>query len=51
MSKLVIIVVATVAIIAIATLIRYFTGTGVFKGRKNKGSKKRDDSENNEEKK
>ncbi len=40
MSKVIIIVVATVVIIAIVTLIRYFTRTGVFKGRKNKDSKK-----------
>jgi hypothetical protein len=34
MSKIIIIVVATAIIIAIATLVRYFTGTGIFKGRK-----------------
>jgi hypothetical protein len=40
MRKVIIIVVATVIVIGIVTLVRYFTGTGVFKGRKNKGSKK-----------
>jgi hypothetical protein len=40
MKKFIIIVVATAVIIAIVTLVRYFTGTGVFKGRKEKGSKK-----------
>jgi hypothetical protein len=40
MQKVIIIVVATVVVIAIVTLVRYLTGTGVFKGRKNKGSKK-----------
>lgn len=39
MHKAIIIIVATVIIIAIVTLIRYFTGTGVFRGRKTKGSK------------
>jgi hypothetical protein len=39
MQKVIIIVVATVIVIAIVTLVRYFTGTGAFKGRKNKGSK------------
>ena len=34
MRKVIIIVVATVIVIAIVTLVRYFTGTGVFKGRK-----------------
>ena len=34
MRKLIIIVVATAIIIAIGTLVRYITGTGVFKGRK-----------------
>jgi hypothetical protein len=36
MRKVIIIVVATVIIMAIVTLVRYFTRTGVFKGRKNK---------------
>ena len=40
MRKVIIIVVATAIVIAIVTLVRYFTRTGVFKGRKNKGSKK-----------
>ncbi len=40
MSRVIIIVIATVIVIAIVTLIRYFTVTGIFKGRKNKGSKK-----------
>jgi hypothetical protein len=40
MRKVIIIVVATAIVIAIVTLIRYFTRTGVFKGRKNTGSKK-----------
>jgi hypothetical protein len=40
MPKVIIIVVATAIVIAIVTLVRYFTRTGVFKGRKNKGSKK-----------
>jgi hypothetical protein len=40
MQKVIIIVVATAIVIAIVTLVRYFTRTGVFKGRKNKGSKK-----------
>jgi flagellar basal body-associated protein FliL len=39
MSKIIIIVVVTAVCIAIGTLIRYFTRTGVFKGRKNKDSK------------
>jgi hypothetical protein len=39
MRKAIIIVVATAVVIAIVTLIRYFTRTGVFAGRKNKGSK------------
>jgi hypothetical protein len=39
MSKVIIIVVVTAVCIVIGTLIRYFTGTGVFKGRKNKGPK------------
>jgi hypothetical protein len=39
MRKVIIIVVVTAIIIAIGTLVRYFTRTGVFKGRKNKGSK------------
>ncbi len=51
MNKVVIIGVATAAIIAIATLVRYYTRTGVFKGRKNKDSKKPDNSNNNEENK
>jgi hypothetical protein len=34
MKKFIIIVVATAVIIAVVTLIRYFTRTGVFKGRK-----------------
>ena len=34
MRKIIIIVVATAIIIAIGTLVRYFTGTGIFKGRK-----------------
>ena len=40
MNKAVIIIVVTAAAIIIGTLIRYFTRTGVFKGRKNKDSKK-----------
>jgi hypothetical protein len=40
MQKVIIIVGATVIVIAIGTLVRYFTRTGVFKGRKNKDSKK-----------
>jgi hypothetical protein len=40
MRRVIIIVVATAIVIAIVTLVRYFTGTGVFKGRKNKDSKK-----------
>jgi hypothetical protein len=40
MRKFIIIVVATAIIIVIVTLIRYFTRTGVFKGRNNKDSKK-----------
>jgi hypothetical protein len=40
MQKAIIIVVATAIVIAIVTLVRYFTRTGVFKGRKNGGSKK-----------
>jgi hypothetical protein len=40
MRKVIIIVVATAVVIAIVTTIRYFTGTGVFKDRKNKDSKK-----------
>ncbi len=40
MRKVIIIVVATAICIAIGTLIRYFTRSGVFKGRKNKDSKK-----------
>jgi hypothetical protein len=40
MRRVIIIVVATVVIIGIVTLVRYLTGTGVFKGRKNKDSKK-----------
>ncbi len=39
MRKVIIIVVATVVVIAVVTLVRYFTRTGVFKSRKNKGSK------------
>jgi hypothetical protein len=31
-----VIVIPTIVIIAIVTLVRYFTHTGVFKGRKNK---------------
>ena len=34
MRKFIIIIVATAIIIAIVTLLRYLTGTGVFKGRK-----------------
>jgi hypothetical protein len=40
MRKFIIIVVATIIVIAVVTLVRYFTRTGVFKGRKNNGSKK-----------
>jgi hypothetical protein len=40
MRRVIIIVVATAVVIAIVTLVRYFTRTGVFKGRKNKDSKK-----------
>ncbi len=40
MSKVIIIVVVTAICIAIGTLVRYFTRTGVFKGRKNKATKK-----------
>ncbi len=40
MRKVIIIVVATAIAIAIGTLIRYFTRTGVFAGRKNTDSKK-----------
>jgi hypothetical protein len=36
MNKVIIILLVTAVCIAIGTLIRYFTGTGVFKGRKNK---------------
>lgn len=39
MTKAIIIVVVSLAIIAIVTAIRYYTRTGVFKGRKNKDSK------------
>ena len=35
MRRVIIIVVATAVIIAIATLVRHFTRTGVFKSRKN----------------
>ena len=35
MRRVIIIVVATAVIIAIVTLVRYFTRTGVFKSRKN----------------
>ncbi len=40
MSRVIIIVVVTAVCIAIGTLVRYFTHSGVFKGRKNKDSKK-----------
>jgi hypothetical protein len=40
MSKVIIIVVVTAVCIVIGTLVRYFTRTGVFSGRKNKDSKK-----------
>ena len=40
MSKAVLIIVITVICIVIGTAIRYFTGTGVFKGRKDKDTKK-----------
>jgi hypothetical protein len=40
MRRVIIIVVATLIVIAIVSLVRYFTRTGVFKGRKNKDSKK-----------
>ncbi len=40
MRRVIIIVVATVIIIAIVTAVRYFTRSGVFKGRKNDNSKK-----------
>ena len=40
MRRVIIIVVATAVIIAVVTMVRYFTGTGVLKGRKNKDSKK-----------
>jgi len=40
MRKVIIIVVATIIVIAVVTMVRYFTRTGVFKGRENKGSKK-----------
>ena len=39
MRRVIIIVVATAIVIAIVTMVRYFTRTGVFKGRKNKGPK------------
>ena len=39
-QHILIIVIPTIVIIIIVTLIRYFTGTGVFKGRKNKSPKK-----------
>ncbi len=35
MRRVIIIVVATAAIIAIVTLVRYFTRTGVFRSKKN----------------
>jgi hypothetical protein len=35
-KRIIIIVGATAIIIAIGTMVRYFTRTGVFKGRKNK---------------
>ena len=37
-QHILIIVIATVVCIGIGTAIRYFTGTGVFKGRKKKDS-------------
>jgi len=40
MRKVIIIVVATIIVIAAVTVVRYFTRTGIFKGRKNKGSNK-----------
>jgi len=40
MNKAVLIIVITAGCIIIGTLIRYFTRSGVFKGRKNKDSKK-----------
>ncbi len=40
MRKVIIIVVATAIIIAIVSLVRYFTRTGVFKNRKNNDTKK-----------
>lgn len=40
MNKVTIIIIVTVICIIIGTLIRYFTRTGVFSGRKNKGPKK-----------
>jgi hypothetical protein len=43
MRKIIIIVVATALVIAIVTLVRYFTHTGVFKDRKNKDSKNNSD--------
>ena len=39
-QHILIIVIPTIVIIAIVTLVRYLTRTGVFKGRKNKGPKK-----------
>jgi hypothetical protein len=39
-QHILVIIIPTIIIIAIVTLIRYFTRTGVFKGRKNKDSKK-----------
>ena len=39
-QHILIIVIPTIVIIAIVTLVRYLTRTGVFKGRKNEGSKK-----------
>jgi len=40
MHHILIVIIPTIIIIAIGTLIRYFTRTGVFKGRNNKGSQK-----------
>ncbi len=43
MQKVITIVGVTILIMAIGTLVRYLTGTGVFKGRKNKGPKNHSD--------
>ncbi len=39
-QHILVIVIPTIIIIVIVTLVRYFTRTGIFKGGKNKDSKK-----------